>query len=220
MSTGQRPDLESLQRTTKNAWTQLGARRAPDFAEVVGRYAEPHRAYHTIRHVLECRRWWSVAHELAARPLELEFALLYHDGVYDPRQSDNEKRSAGLFRTHAEFAGLRTQPIDRVCALIQGTVSHSARCGDEALLNDIDLAVLGATPARYKTFESQIRIEYAHVEDSIYRAARERVLLSFLERTSIYATPFFKERLEAQARRNLSLALASLRTPVRPSRTS
>jgi predicted metal-dependent HD superfamily phosphohydrolase len=100
--------------------------------------------------------------------------------------------------------------VERVVALIQSTAHHSAAKGDAALLADIDLAILGAPPTRYRRYERDVRSEYAAVADVQYRAARARVLRGFLERLAIYRTPYFASRLEAQARSNLSNALSAL----------
>ncbi len=130
--------------------------------------------------------------------------------MYDPLRADNEERSAELFRAHAHAAELPVEPTERVAALIEQTASHGARTGDGALLDDIDLAVLGASPRAYDRYEGQVRQEYAEVEERLFRAGRERILRSFLETTAIYATEFFGLRLEAQARSNLSRSLTAL----------
>lgn len=200
----------ALRESVERAWRQLGALEVADFGEVGARYGEPHRAYHTLEHVFECQRWLAATCDLAERPCEVEIALVYHDVVYDQWRSDNEQRSAELFRGHAQARALPLEPTARICALIEGTASHRSRHGDSALLNDIDLAVLGASPARYEIYEQQVRSEYAALEERLFRAGRERVVRSFLETTAIYGTPFFGERLEAQARRNLGRALTHL----------
>jgi predicted metal-dependent HD superfamily phosphohydrolase len=42
----------------RSTWMGLGVARPDEqlFAEVMGRYAEPHRSYHTTRHLDECLR--------------------------------------------------------------------------------------------------------------------------------------------------------------------
>ena len=81
---------------------------------------------------------------------------------------------------------------------------------DEALLSDIDLAILGAGPKRFDEYETQVRAEYRHVPTALYRPGRRKVLNGFLERPRIYHTEWFRERYEAQARRNLERSLARL----------
>jgi predicted metal-dependent HD superfamily phosphohydrolase len=179
-------------------------------AEIIARYDEAHRAYHTLTHISNCLGWLDATLALAERPDELALALVYHDVVYDPWRSDNEQLSAQLFREHARVAELPGPARERICTLIVGTATHAATSGDGALLNDIDLAVLGAEPAEYEVFEANVQREYAAVARPLFLAGRQRVLRSFLERPAIYATAFFAERLEARARRNLSAALVQL----------
>jgi predicted metal-dependent HD superfamily phosphohydrolase len=95
--------------------------------------------------------------------------------------------------------------------MIEGTALHRAHDRDGALLNDIDLAVLGSSPHQFARYDAAIREEYRHVDQRLFRVGRERALRSFLEATSIYSTPFFSQRFEAQARTNLSRALRAFR---------
>lgn len=201
-----------MRQSFADAWCQPGARNAPDFREILTRYAEPGRAYHTVEHVLDCLRWLAASEELADRPLEVRLALIYHDVICSPGGIDNEKRSAELFRAHADASCLPNGPAERIVGMIESTALHGACDGDGALVNDIDLAVLGSSPHQFARYEAAIRKEYEHVDERLFRAGRERILRSFLEGTSIYRTPFFGERLEAQARTNLSQALRALRS--------
>lgn len=200
----------SLRASFTHAWRGLGARDRAPFEDVVARYSEPQRAYHDVEHLRECLGWLSVSEELSARPLEVRLAVFYHDVVYCPRAVDNEERSADLFRAHASIVQLPSASRERIVRLIEGTALHRAHDSDSALLNDIDLAVLGASPRQYARYEAQIRREFREFDDRAYRAGRARVLRSFLDMTSIYRTIFFNQRLEPQARSNLSNALRAL----------
>jgi predicted metal-dependent HD superfamily phosphohydrolase len=77
---------------------------------------------------------------------------------------------------------------------------------DARLLVDIDLAILGADPARFAEYDAQVREEYRWVPDLIYRTRRSEVLAGFLARPAIYGTDRFRERFEAQAQENLRRA--------------
>jgi predicted metal-dependent HD superfamily phosphohydrolase len=44
----------------------------------------------------------------------------------------------------------------------------------------------------------------------VFAEARARILASFLARTAIYSTAFFREKYEAQARWNLARSIARL----------
>jgi predicted metal-dependent HD superfamily phosphohydrolase len=71
----------------ERSWSALGVRPADPslFDELCARYAEPHRAYHTMRHLDECFSLLDGAQTRPARPGHLEIALWFHDAVYDTR---------------------------------------------------------------------------------------------------------------------------------------
>lgn len=71
-------------------------------------------------------------------------------------------------------------------------------------LVDIDLAILGADPARFAEYDTQVREEYRWVPESVYRSKRREVLAGFLARPAIYGTGRFRDHLEGRARENLS----------------
>ena len=59
-------------------------------------YAEPHRAYHHLGHVLDCLELARGVRDRLESPVAVELALWYHDAIYDSRASDNEERSAAF----------------------------------------------------------------------------------------------------------------------------
>ena len=75
---------------------------------------------------------------------------------------------------------------------------------------EIDLAILGSVPADFDRYEAAIRREYAWVPGPLFRRKRKAILQSFLDHQNLYATVFFRERLETQARINLTRAIAQL----------
>jgi predicted metal-dependent HD superfamily phosphohydrolase len=196
----------------RQLWHRLGASAPMDaLAELLAAYAEDHRAYHDFEHIRACLRELDGVSASAAHPEEVEAALWFHDAIYDPRADDNEERSAKW-----AFRALRQQGVDesvaaRVRDMIRATRHTSAppRTSDEALLLDIDLAILGSSEERFRRYDEDIRSEYAWVPEKDYRAARARVLEGFLERDLIYRTDEMRERYEESARRNLARALAS-----------
>ena len=79
-----------------------------------------------------------------------------------------------------------------------------------ALLQDIDLSILGADAELYDRYEGWIRQEYDFVPEAAFRTGRSAVLRSFLGQDVIYHTVELRERLEVSARDNLSRALVEL----------
>lgn len=195
-----------------DAWRALGV-PAPRglLAELVTRYAEPHRAYHTAQHLRECFAQLDAASALAEHLADVQLALWFHDAVYDPRAHDNEERSARWAHESLVAAGARAGAAERVQALVLATKHTAAPVGADAqLLVDVDLSILGAADARFAEYEAQIRHEYSWVPAAAFRERRARALAGFLERPSIYSTPWFASRLEARARANLSRSLREL----------
>lgn len=198
-----------LARRWQALWPAQSDAAAGDvFRDLVARYAEPHRAYHSLDHVADCLRWLDEARPLLARPVEAELALWFHDSVYDPRRADNEERSAQLAVNALPALGLAEDAVRRVADLIRLTDHRAAGLdGDGALVCDVDLAILGAEPAAFAAYDAAIRREYAWVPEEVFRRARGQVLAGFVARGRIYRTQFFQERLEEAARENLIKAL-------------
>ena len=197
----------------RRLWTELGAATVDGglFNQLVGAYSQAHRHYHTLQHLRECLAHCEAAASLAQRPAEVELALWFHDAVYDPRRADNEECSAEWAWRSILAAGCGDEVAQRVQALVLATKGHGA--GDDPdtrLLLDIDLAILGAAPARFDDYDRQIRAEYEHVPDAEFRAGRAEVLAAFLRRPRIYLTSAFHDALEHRARENLAQALAEL----------
>ncbi len=178
---------------------------------IVARWDEPHRRYHSLQHLRECLALFEENHALAEHPGEVAIAMWFHDAVYETREHDNEGRSAEWAAQALTDAGASGDVVVRVQALIMAT-SHDAvaATADARLVVDIDLAILGAAPARFAEYERQIRDEYAHVPEPVFRAKRAEILRGFQAREPLFATPAFAARFELAAQRNLAVAITSL----------
>lgn len=195
-------------------WTAAGAAGDPEAAwrDLSARYAEPHRAYHTLGHIAQCLEELEGARGFARDAAAVELALWYHDAVYDPRAHDNEDRSAELAAGTAIVMGWPPDRARRVADLIRvSTHRELAADPDAQLFADIDLSILGRPETAFDEYESQVRREYAWVPEAAFRAGRSAILQSFLDRPSIYATRPFREKYEAAARRNLARSIARMR---------
>lgn len=194
----------------QRAWAGVGAGGSGEsvHAALVERYAEPHRAYHTLQHLGECLAAFEPLRHLAQHPAEVEMALWFHDAVYDVHRHDNEEASAEWARAALLAAGAPAQAAARVAALVLATRHQAApRGADETVLVDIDLAILGAEAPRFAEYERQIRTEYAFVPEAQFRQRRQHILRSFLERPQIYGSEPLRAALEQRARRNLRRAV-------------
>ena len=206
------------QASMKARWERLvGKAGLPDdganalFHNLVDRYREAHRHYHTLEHIEHCLRQNDVLPELENRP-EFELALWFHDAIYDPKRHDNESASAALAKAALERLGWEPTSSNDVARLIRAT-DHGDRptTPDERRIVDIDLSILGQPDSLYDHYAAAIRREYRHVPEPAYRKGRAALLHRFLERSPIFSTPGFQERFETRARENLARELESLR---------
>ena len=193
-------------------WPAEGADAGALHDEVVARYAEPHRRYHTLRHVEHVLA--TVDALSGGRPSEaVVWAAWLHDVVYDTRAADNEERSADFARSRLPALGVAPATVDEVARLVLATKTHDASGDDAAVLLDADLAILGADPRTYARYAAAVREEYAWVPDELYRAGRRAVLTSFLDRPAIFHTPAMRGEAEGAARANLAAEVATLDAP-------
>ena len=194
--------------------------------DVLARYAEPHRHYHTATHimfVLRCVRDVSAASAMPLSP-EVMAAALYHDAIYDPRSGDNEANSASLATRDLGAIGWTADRCGFVAAMIVATAGHLTddaqlvdghadehNSSDTAMLLDADLAILGADPGAYQAYVNGVRAEYSHVDDIQWHAGRTAVLARFLQRERLFLTDFMHATYEHRAQANIEAELAALR---------
>ena len=183
----------------------------PPYHDLVQRLAEPHRAYHTMRHIRHCLAEMACVRHLAAHPDAVEMALWYHDAIYDTHATDNEAQSATLAAHRLRDASVPEAFVQLVGSLIMATQHHAvADDPDTRLLIDIDLAILGQSALIFDAYERHIRQEYAWVPHDAFLEGRTKILRAFLHRSTLYATAHFRQCYEAQARINIARSLRAL----------
>ena len=185
---------------------------APVGADLLERYAQPHRRYHTVAHlgaVLD-----ALFLDLAADPAAVALAAWFHDAVYDPRapRGANEEASATLAAAALTSLGAPAATVAAVGRLILTTADHvvGPEDADGAVLGDADLSILGSSPSTYRAYVTATREEYGWLSAEEWRLGRSAVLGGFLGRPRIYATGRGRDRWEVAARRNLGDELAAL----------
>ncbi len=82
---------------------------------------------------------------------------------------------------------------------------------DAPLLVDVDLSILGKSPAQFEDYETSIRREYAWVPQQTFAEKRVEILKRFLARKRIYSTEAMFTRYERQARENLAESIRKLK---------
>jgi predicted metal-dependent HD superfamily phosphohydrolase len=191
------------------AWRSVGVQPPEELlSQLLARYSQPHRFYHTLQHLEECFAVLAPATHFAEHLAEVELALWFHDAVYDTRAQHNEEQSARWAEQALLAAGASQVIAGRIGNLVVVTKHNAVPEGEDArLLVDVDLSILGAAEERFAEYERQVREEYRWVAEAAFRQGRARVLASFLERPSIYSTSWFAVRLEGRARANLQRSL-------------
>ncbi|MBB5824050.1 putative metal-dependent HD superfamily phosphohydrolase [Micromonospora carbonacea subsp. aurantiaca] len=188
--------------------------------ELLARWREPHRRYHTVRHLAAVLDVVDAYAGCAGRPDLVRLAAWCHDAVYDPRAAGdaNERASADLAEGLLTGLGVPAAAVAEVRRLVLLTAGHTVAADDRdgALLCDADLAVLAGPPEEYDRYAAAIRREYAHVPDGDFRRGRARVLRSLLSLPTLYRHPHLQTHWTPQAHANLTRELTTLTTPPPP----
>jgi predicted metal-dependent HD superfamily phosphohydrolase len=188
-------------------------------AELLERWNEPARRYHTTRHLVEmfgALEELEDAGEIDGRQCSVaRLAAWFHDAIYDPGASpgSNEEDSAALARDTLQELGFGDRDVHAIDRLIQLTARHDADGAEplDAAFHDADLWILSAPQERFDGYCDQVREEYAHAPDTAYRKGRAAVLEPLAHRDTIYHTSRARHRWETPARINLGRELARLR---------
>ena len=220
MPTPPHPDAE-LAAALLDRWTALlervGAPGSPPPAafgdELLRRWSEPQRRYHTLTHLAAVL---DVVDELAEPGEDADAVRLgawFHDAVYAPDRSENEERSARLAERVLPEAGVPAAVVAEAARLVRLTTGHDPAPGDRngELLCDADLAVLAGAPAAYAAYTAAVREEYAFVPEDDFRAGRAAVLEQLLALPVLFRTEQAHAAYEQAARENLRAELDALR---------
>ncbi|MFD4317665.1 hypothetical protein [Streptomyces sp. NPDC058548] len=213
------PDPELLQRWNSTLRAARAGREGPDPTpygrNLLARWAEPQRRYHTVDHLRAVLTRIDELADQGGEGGELELVRLaawFHDAVYRPDRSENEERSAVLAEKALTEAGLTPHEVAEVARLVRLTVTHDPAPGDlnGETLCDADLAILATGPDTYGGYTAAVREEYGFVPDDAFRAGRAAVLRQLLGLPRLFRTPYGAAVWEEKARENLERELAEL----------
>ena len=195
------------------AWQRIFPGEMTVGAELLARYAEEHRRYHTQEHL---RRMLEVIDEHAALAGDADavrLAAWFHDAVYEVFAADNEERSAELALDRLGALGYGRG--DEVARLVRLTAGHAVAEGDRngALLADADLAILAGEPEEYARYAAAVREEYAAVPDETFRPGRAAILRQLADLPTLFRIVPDRAEWAARARANLETEIEALLTP-------
>ncbi len=191
---------------------------APYADNLIARWQEPQRRYHTLAHLTAVLDHVDALEEYAVDADAVRLAAWFHDAVYLPDRSENEERSARLAERALPEAGVPAGRTAEVARLVRLTVTHAPDDGDRdgQVLCDADLAVLASPPAGYAAYTAAVREEYHFVPDDAFREGRAAILRQLLGLPRLFHTPHGRRAWEATARHNLAGELELLSLPDTP----
>jgi predicted metal-dependent HD superfamily phosphohydrolase len=128
-------------------WLRMAARTDVDaaYALIERSYGAARRHYHNLEHIASCLDDFALVRHLTEKPERVEFALWYHDVVYDITRDDNVAQSAALAGEVGAAAGLTEDCLQEVVELILAT-KHDAPPSTvpQQIIVDVDLAILAS----------------------------------------------------------------------------
>lgn len=198
-----------------NHYAADAALAAKFLGELERKYAVAGRHYHTLQHIHDMLQLSHQYGEHLRDPAVVDFAIFYHDVIYNVWRRDNEERSAALATTRLAALGMPDEKVQLVKLMIEASHTHQLPPGadtdpDAQFFLDFDLSILGAEWATYFIYSSQVRKEYQIYPDMLYKAGRRKFLQNFLEAPAIFHSPVFREHFEPRARQNMEKELQFL----------
>lgn len=207
--------FKELQEKWRLLWTDFQVNFTSQeqlFQELLTCYSQRNRYYHNLTHIYRMLNKIESIKSLAINLKSIQFAVWFHDCIYDTTKKDNEEKSADFAVKRLTDLGLDQTLINRVNELILKTKNHDTLINDidGQILLDVDLEILGSSTREYYNYAVAIRQEYAWVLPEIYIKKRKQILESFLSKEKIYQTDFFFKELEKQARFNIQQEIINL----------
>jgi predicted metal-dependent HD superfamily phosphohydrolase len=188
------------------------------FQDILTAYSEPHRHYHNLNHLnhmfQELDTYEADSREIdsASRVTnEMLWAVWYHDIVYKPGASSNEKKSAIKAKESMLQLNIQQSSIDKVVALIMATKNHQTNTGDIStqVFLDADMAILGSDEDYYLKYRDSVRREHANIPDFLFNRGRKKFLSQTLKQSRIFMSSFFYDKYEQIARKNIDNELSN-----------
>ncbi|WP_347108549.1 DUF4031 domain-containing protein [Paenarthrobacter sp. S56] len=177
--------------------------------ELLERWGEASRKYHSRTHLLAVLEALDVLTEPALPARSVVLAAWFHDAVYEGVAGQDEEESARLAEDRLSAAGLAPADVAEVARLVRLTTDHNPEPDDDAgaLLCDADLSVLGGDEQSYARYVSAVREDYAHVSDDDFAKGRAAVVRHLLGLDPLFHGDRAKALWLDAARRNLAAEL-------------
>lgn len=147
--------------------------------EISRRWSETHRYYHTLEHLLDILDQINVKYPTPSKEREkLILTAIFHDIVYNPARSDNEKKSANYFMSLVKEVN---DDVEDVHDMIMDTQNHKPSTQLSKVFCDMDMDIVKRDFPTLLTWEEEIREEYSIYPDPLYKEHRLKFLHSLLK---------------------------------------
>lgn len=147
--------------------------------EILHRWSEPHRTYHSLSHLEDLVHQIQAHAELAPKEHDmLILAAIFHDIIYDPRLSDNEERSAALFLAHSPL----DVDAEEIATIIRDTKTHKPTTHLSVIFSHMDMSVVRQPYEKLLVWEHGIKAEYKHLPGVAYAVARAYFLSKMMKK--------------------------------------
>lgn len=212
--------IKSVSSVLELRWAALLPEQPELGGQLLERWNEPHRHYHSSPHLLAVLEALDALTGRAV-PREVALAAWFHDAIYHGTPRDEEASAQLASSCLAEI--LAPAQVAEIARLVALTATHDPAAQDVAgqLLCDADLAILGSAPAEYSRYVEAVRKEYAHVTDGDFAKGRAAVVRQLLALDPLFSTPEGRHLWATPARSNLTAELLGQDVkPVIPGRSS
>jgi len=200
--------------------TRAGLQDLPCLEQVKAKYQEPHRHYHDWNHALSVLSWVNHCCDVYQDSIspstkhELGIAALFHDVVYTTQGSPkNEEASVAFLADQCSYIGRYYKAEKIILATAQhGKLEATDVPFETALFMDCDIASFGEPRWEIAVWNDQnitLELLQKFTPEQI-KVGRKAFLGGLLAKQSIFLTPYFQDRFEAQARRNIRRLITEL----------
>ena len=174
------------------------------FNDLVEKYSEPWRAYHSISHINNSLNYFDDCSDHAINPDAVELAIWFHDCIYELGATDNEEKSKDWFlaRTTDQLSPTLRDEVARL--IMDTTHKHIPATDDGRLLADIDMSSFSRPWDQYVRDSQAVRDEHGEPDSAEMDAKLVRFLQSLISNGPMYHSPFYAEHYEHKARENIA----------------
>ena len=180
------------------------------FNQLVEMYSQGWRSYHNLNHISSSLDYLEACKSQAVFADAIEFAIWFHDCIFEVGAADKEARSRdwGVAQASAHLPPALILAVDR---LIMDTCHHCVPdTEDGKLIADIDLTSFALPWDEYLRDSIAVRGELAYRDETHALAEKVRFLDNLIKDDQIFYSRFYLKYFEQKAQQNVRKHLALL----------